>query len=94
MKAKRKYYFRKDLENISKKEGLEYLHKNTFNRPEFEVHIKRAAFVLNIDEGIVRDVVKSYITNVFQVINTVRKTKTKINIYGFFSFVVKPGRRI
>jgi hypothetical protein len=93
MKDTKKYSFRQQLKNLPKKDIPEYLHDQVFKTSEFDLHIKRVAFNLKVDESIVRDVVISYFTNVMIAINTARKIKTKINIYGFFSLIIEKGNR-
>ena len=93
MKAARKYYFRKPLQNFTRQECSEYLHKNIFDTPEFEVHVNQVAVNIKIDKRIVKAVLVSYFTNVMILINSTRKIKTKINIYGFFSIIVDKGDR-
>lgn len=94
MKELRKYFFSQKLKNIPKDKIPEYLHTTVFNGDQFALHIQRAAFSLKIDEVIVRNVVESFFINVMVVINTTRKIKTKINVYGFFSLIVEKGNRI
>lgn len=89
----RKYVFKHKLKNYSREEGKAYLHKEVFSNPDFENHVNQVAVNLEVDESIVRDVLISYWTNIFYLINTVRKVKTKINVYGFFSLVVEKGDR-
>lgn len=93
MKGARKYYFRMPLPILTRKECSEYLHKNVFDTPEFEVHVNQVAVNLKIDQRIVKAVLISYFTNVMILINSTRKIKTKINIYGFFSIIVEKGDR-
>ena len=93
MKAKMKYIFRKPLANISKENIDVYLAENVFDTEDFKKHVNQVALNLKIDESIVRDVLISYFTNVMYVINTTRKLRTKINIYGFFSIIVEKGNR-
>ena len=93
MKAKRKYIFREPLKNISKENINSYLAKNVFETNDFQKHVNQVALNLKIDESIVRDVLISYFTNVMYIINTTRKLRTKINIYGFFSIVIDKGNR-
>lgn len=94
MPRKKKYYFDIELKNISKEKLKEYLHNEVFKSDAFKLHVKQVAFNLKIDESIVKDVLVSYFTNVALVINTVRKIKTKINIYGFFSLTVEKGKKV
>ena len=92
--AKRKYFISTELKNIPRKNLKEYLHNEVFNTTEFNTHIEQTAFNLQLHKQIVRDVVVSYFTNIAIAINTVRKIKTKINVYGFFSIWIEKGRRI
>lgn len=94
IRRKRKYWFKDELKNIPKDNLKRYLHDMVFSTPEFNLNVKQTAQNLNIDEKIAYDVLVSYFTNIALVINTVRKIKTKINIYGFFSITVEKGRRI
>jgi hypothetical protein len=94
MIGKRKYSFRQVLKNIPKDKAKEYLHTNVFDTAEFNIHVQRVAFNLKLDERIVRDVLVSYFTNIMLLINSKRKLKTKINVYGFFSLIVEKGNRL
>jgi hypothetical protein len=89
----KKYYFRNPLKNIPKENSDKYLQRQVFGTSEFDLHVKRVAFNLNIDEVIVRDVLVSYFSNIMYLINTVRKIKTKINVYCYFSLIVEKGNR-
>lgn len=93
MKAKRKYIFRKPLGNIPKDKIDMYLAENVFETNDFKKHVDQVAKNLKVDESIVRDVLESYFTSIMYIINTTRKIKTKINVYGFFSIVVEKGNR-
>lgn len=88
-----KYYYRDVFDNLPKKDALALLEAEVFTDNHFLEHVKEVSFKTKIDEEIVKDVLRSYITNVFLVINTVRKIKTKINIYGYFSVVIFKGNR-
>lgn len=94
MSAKRKYYFKHDLTHMAHKEHMNFLNKEVFETEEFNKDIEQVAQNMKINKEIVRDVVVSYFYNIFKVINTVRKIKTKINIYGYFSLLVEKGSRI
>lgn len=91
---KKKYYFQKPFNLLSDEEVEECLHNEVFQRQEFDNHIKEVSHNLKIDEEIVRDVMMQYITSIMYMLNTVRKIKTKINIYSFFSFRIEAGKRI
>jgi hypothetical protein len=92
-KIQKKFIFPGNLKNIKRERAKEYLQGNVFDTDNFKEHVSQVAINLNIDESIVRDVLVSYFTNIFYLINTVRKIKTKINIYGYFSLTVERGRR-
>lgn len=92
-KFKKKFIFPNDLKNISKSRAKGYLQENVFDTENFNEHVSQVSINLNVDEKIVKDVLVSYFTNIFYIINTVRKVKTKINIYGYFSLTVERGRR-
>ena len=94
MPKKKKFYFDIELKNIPKHKLKEYLNNEVFNNEAFKLHVKQVAFNLEIDEKIVKDVLVRYFTNVALVINTVRKIKTKLNIYGFFSLLIEKGRKL
>lgn len=89
-----KYFFKEDLKNIKKKDLKIYLENEVFQREAFKRHINEVAQKTNIDEEIVKDVIKSYITNISIVMNTILKIKTRINIYGFFYFDIEKGKRV
>ncbi len=93
MKAPRKYFFRRPLKIFTKQECSEYLNRNVFDTPEFEDHVNQVAVNINIDQRIVKDVLVSYFTGVMLLINSTRKIRTKINIYGYFSIIVEKGDR-
>lgn len=92
-KIKKKFIFPGNLKNIKRERGKEYLQVNVFDTDNFKEHVSQVAINLNVGESMVRDVLVSYFTNIFYLINTVRKIKTKINIYGYFSLTVEKGRR-
>lgn len=70
------------------------LNNEVFQNPQYLNHVKEVSMILKIDEKIVDDVLKSYFLTVFKLLNKVYTKLTKINLYGFFSFYVKPGNRI
>lgn len=88
-----KYIFKEDLENIPRDKARAYLDRQVFSTEEFEKHVDQVSLNLKVDQQIVRDVLISYFTNIFFVVNTVRKVRTKINLYGFASLQVGAGRR-
>ena len=94
MARRPKFFFKQELKNIPKGKLKEYLHTEVFTSEPFKLHVKQVAFNLEIDEVIVKDVLISYFTNVCLIINTARKVRTKINIYGFFSLIVEKGHRV
>lgn len=93
-KRKRKVILTRDLRNLSDSEIKDFLEKEIFASNHFLSHVKEVSYKTNIDEEIVKDVLRSYFTNIHLVINTVRKIKTKINIYGYFSLFIHKGKRI
>ena len=93
MALERKYIFKKLLKNIPRKQIDLYLAENVFDTEDFSKHVKQVALNLKIHESIVRDVLISYFSNVMYIINSTRKLRTKINIYGFFSIIVDKGNR-
>lgn len=70
------------------------LEEEVFSNVHFINHVKEVSFKTNINEKIVAEVLKSYFTNIFKVMNSIRKFKTKINVYGFFSLIVMKGRNV
>lgn len=92
--AKKKYFLKQEFKNMPKNEIPGFLEREVFNSNHFKEHVKEVSFKTEIDEEIVSDILKSYFTNITIVINTFRKIKTKINVYGFFSLIVKEGKRI
>lgn len=94
MKGRKKYFSRKGFTNIPKAKMREHLENTVFNTSDFNLHITRVACNLKLDESIVRDVVQSYFLHIAYTINTIRKIKTKINVYGYFSLWVEKGNRL
>ena len=86
-----KYLGRKFLRPFKLQETLEYLDADVFSQSKFKHHVTQVAQNLELDEEIVRKVIKSYVTNVAIVIGSIQKVKTKINIYGFLTLFVKSG---
>jgi len=91
MKKAKKIYFPKKFKNLTRKEIVCLLENEVLNSPEFNEHITEVSFKTKIDKEIVKDILKSYFTNILVVINTVRKVKTKINVYGHFFITIKKG---
>lgn len=91
---KKEPYLKSIEETISKKDADIYLKENVFDTDDFKVHIERTAGVLDLHPQVVRDVLESYWTNIFYLLNTVQKINLKINVYGFFSLVYKKGKSI
>lgn len=87
-----KYIFPDELKNIPRDKGKAYLEETIFSSEHFAKHIEQVSINLKVDEAIVRDVLVSYFSNIFFMCNTVRKFKTKINLYGFCSIIVTKGR--
>lgn len=85
-------FFSKDLKNIPSKHYKKYLEETVFSSHDFNKHIKATSLNLNISEDIVREVVQHYFLHIGYVINSVRKIKTKINIYGYFSLFIEKGQ--
>jgi hypothetical protein len=79
---------------ISKPVADKYLQEEVFGTSEFKSHAERTADILDIDPQIVRDVLESYWSNIFYLLNTVQKVNLKINVYGFFSFVYLKGKNL
>lgn len=88
-----KYSFKEPLKNIPKDKAREYLDKQVFSTEHFKKHVDQVATNLKLSPELVNDVLVSYFTNVFFMLNTTRKIKTKINLYGFFSLSVLKGDR-
>ena len=88
-----KFAFKEELKNIPKDKAVEYLNKQVFDTEHFAHHVNQVSTNLKLDQRLVRDVLVSYFTNIFFMINTVRKIKTKINLFGFFSLSVLKGSR-
>lgn len=93
-KAKKKYFFRKPFKLMTRKEIDYLLNKDVFSQSDFKRHVQETSQKTGIDAEIVERVIKNYITNVMIILNTIQKIKTKINIHGFFSFLVEKGNRI
>lgn len=91
---KPRYYFKNNLKNMSKAEAREYLNSQVFKDKRFNMHVKEVSHNLKIDEKIVKDVLVHYITEIMYVMNSVRKFKTRINIYCFFNFLIEKGKRV
>lgn len=86
------YFGSKFLRPFKLYEIDKYLDADVFNQNKFKNHVTQVAQNLDIDEEIVLNVIKNYITNVAVVIGTIQKVKTKINIYGFLTLYVRGGR--
>ena len=93
MKDGRKIFNRVFI-NLNKKQINTILKQDVFDKPHFKEHLKEVSLKTKIDEKIVEQVLKSYFTNILIVINTIRRIKTKINVYGFFSIYIEKGSRI
>lgn len=87
-------FHRYDFPLLNKTQIKDVLHNDAFDLEEFDRHVKEVAFKTKIDEEIVRSVIESYFTNIVLVINSVRKLKTKINVYGFLTLFVEKGKRL
>ena len=85
---------RTKLYNLNKSQVIKMLEEDVFSKDDFIEHVKEVSLKTKIDERIVKDVLKSYFTNIVFVMNRVLKVKTKINIYGFLSLIIGKGRRI
>lgn len=84
-------YLTKKFKNLTRKEIAYLLESEVLNSPDFNEHVKEVSFKTKIDEEIIKDILKSYFTNILVVINTVRKVKTKINVYGHFFIIIEKG---
>ncbi len=78
--------------NIYKKDIKILLEEEVFSNEQFIEQVKYVSLKTNIDEKIVKEVLTSYFTNILIVINSIRKVTTKINVYGFFSLIIRKGR--
>ncbi len=90
----KKHISHKELDNLTIEQIKDLLEQDVFITAHFNKHIIEVSLKTKIDEKIVEQVLKSYFTNILIVINTVRKIKTKINVYGFFSIFIEKGKRI
>lgn len=79
---------------IPKDRADTYLKENVFDTADFDLHVERTANSLDLDKQIVRDVLISYWSNIFYLLNTVQKINLKINVYGFFSLVYMKGKNL
>lgn len=91
---KRRVYLQSVENTITKDKANSYLKENVFDTSDFAIHVERTANKLDIDQEIVRDVLVSYWTNIFYLLNTVQKVNLKINIYGFFSLLYMKGKNL
>ena len=94
VKDKPKFFLRNNVKNLSKEQISVLIENEVLNSNHFKEHITEVSFKTKIHEDIIKDILKSYFTNILVVINTVRKIKTKINIYGFFYLLIEKGKRI
>lgn len=94
MLTTKKKFFRKAFYNLKRNEIESLLEEEVFSTVSFNEHAKEVSLNTKIDEEIVKDILKSYFTNILVVINTVRKIKTKINIYGHFFIIIEKGKHI
>ena len=94
MAGKKKYFFHRAFKLIPKEDIRSFMEKEVFCLDEFKQDVDRVSENLNMDRGLVKDVLESYFVNIMIIINSVRKIKTKINIYAFCSIVIEPGRKI
>jgi len=93
MKSQKKVFIRRFI-NLNRKQIDTLLKQDVFDKPHFKEHLKEVSLKTKIDEKIVEQVLKSYFTNILIVINKIRRVKTKINVYGFFSIYIEKGSRI
>lgn len=91
---KKKYFFKRTLKPMDKLQIKKVLEEEVFSNPHFIDHVKQVSHNTKFDEEIVKEVLKNYITNVFTIMSTIQKIKTKINLYGFLTIFIEPGRRI
>jgi len=92
--SKKKYFFKKALPNMSKEQIKDYLEYQVFETELFQDHVLQVSLNLNVDECVVRDILKHYFIMVMYICNTKRKFLTKINLYGFCSLFVEKGNRV
>lgn len=88
-----KYERASKIYNLKKSTIIKLLEKEVFSTEHFNEHVKEVSLKTKIDERIVKDVLKSYFTNIVFVMNRVLKIKTKINIYGFLDLIIGKGSR-
>lgn len=92
--SKKITYFKKSFKTLSRKEISELLEEEVINNEHFNEHISEVSLKTKIDYEIVKQILISYFTNILVVINTARKIKTKINVYGAFFLIIKKGTKI
>lgn len=80
---------RKNIRPLEKEKIIERLNKEVFESVKFNEHVKKVAETLNLHEIVVKDVLVDYITKISLILNTVQNLNLKINIIGFFSFILK-----
>jgi hypothetical protein len=90
----RKAYIKSIADLVSKAKAQKYLREQVFDTADFNAHVEQTAAVLDINPEIVKDVLVSYWTNIFYVLNTVQKINFKINVYGFFSINYMKGKTL
>ena len=91
MKEFKRRKFRKKFKNLTRNEITLLLEKEVLNSNHFNEHVTEVSFKTKINEEIVKSILISYFTNILVVINTVRKIKTKINVYGHFFITIEKG---
>lgn len=85
----------KSIEKLTPKDTADkYLKEDVFKVEAFKEHVNRTAETLDIHPEVVKDVLESYWSNIFYILNTVQKINLKINVYGFFSLVYTKGRTL
>lgn len=84
---------KEDIRLLSRQEIDSRMEMEVFSTEDFRNHVKEVSENLNIDQEIVRDVLIHYFKSITVIVNTVRKTLTKINIHGFLSIEIEKGRK-
>lgn len=79
---------------MTKSEIASCLDKEVFSTIEFQNHVSEVALLTNVKRHLVEKILTDYFTNILIVINTVRKFKTKINIFAFLHLIIEKGKRI
>lgn len=91
---RRKYYSKNDFKNLNTKQIKEILEEEVFTNEDFLKHVDEVVQLTDLERDLVLRILKSYFTNILIVINSIRKFKTKINLYAFANLFVEKGKRI